>query len=99
MVKIRHCERSEAIHSCFLAWIASSQVLLAMTMVTLRRRQLLRREAAVEGLALGRHLFQEFRRGGARAVFGLQLVAKIDGLLRAHEVDIGKRSAGELRKT
>src|ERR1700675_327744 len=35
----------------------------------LRRCQLLRREAAVEGLALGRHLDQELRRREARAVF------------------------------
>src|SRR5882724_8622481 len=64
----------------------------------LRRRQLLRREAAVERLALGRHFDQEFRRGEARAVFGLKLVAKLDELPGAHEVDVGQRAAGERRK-
>src|SRR5215216_7228238 len=59
------------------------------------RRLLLRREAAVEGLAARRHVFQEFRRGEARAVFGLQLVAELDEFSRAHEVDIGQRTAGE----
>src|ERR1700676_5251603 len=65
---------------------------------TLRRRQLLRREAAVERLALRRHLLQEFRRGEARAVFGLELVAQRDEILRPHEVDIGQRAAGKRRK-
>src|SRR6266480_2369506 len=64
-----------------------------------RRGQLLRREAAVECLALGRHLDQEFRRGEARAVFGLELVAKLDELPGAHEVDVGQRAAGERRKS
>src|SRR6266480_7218429 len=64
----------------------------------LRRRQLLRREAAVERLALGRHLDQEFRRGEARAVFGLQSLAQLDEFFGAHEVDIGQRAAGEWRK-
>ena len=64
----------------------------------LRRRQLLRREAAVEGLALRRHLDQQLRRREARAVFGLELVAQLDELLRAHEVDVGQRAAGERRE-
>src|SRR5437879_2620429 len=63
-----------------------------------RGRQLLRREAAVEGLAFGCHLLQQFRRGEARAVFGFQLVAELDEFFRAHEVDIGQRAAGERRE-
>ena len=41
---------------------------------------------------------QQLRRREARAVFGLELVAEFDELLRAHEVDIGQRAAGERRK-
>src|SRR2546430_13530930 len=63
-----------------------------------RRRQLLRREAAVERLALGRHLDQQFRRGGARARFCLKLLAKVDELPGAHEVDVGQTSAAERGK-
>src|SRR5581483_1721349 len=62
------------------------------------RRGLLRREAAVEGLTFRRHLFQELRRRKARAVFLLELVAELDELPGAHEVDIGQRAAGERRK-
>src|SRR5712672_4440752 len=57
---------------------------LAMTDVELRRGQLLRREAAVECLALGRHLNQEIRRREARAVFGFQFVAQLDEFLGTH---------------
>src|SRR5260370_14670869 len=64
----------------------------------LRRRQLLWREAAVERLALGRHLDQEFWRGETRAVFRLQPVAKLDEFLGPHEIDVGQRAAGERRK-
>src|SRR5437762_11743215 len=65
---------------------------------SLRGSQLLRREAAIERLGLGRHLDQEFRRGEARAVFGLKLMAQLDEFLGADEVDRGKRAAGERRK-
>src|SRR5258708_40273325 len=75
------------------SWIASSQALLAMT--GLRRGQLLRREAAVESLALGRHLLEQFWRREARAVFFLELVAQRDAILGPPEVDIGQRAAGE----
>src|SRR5258708_21697175 len=78
------------------SWIASSQALIAMT--GLRRGQLLRRKAAVEGLALGRHLLEQFWRREARAVFCLQLVAQRDEILGPHEVDIGQRAAGERGK-
>src|SRR5258705_12566343 len=61
----------------------------------LRRRQLLWREAAVERLALGRHVDQEFWRREARAVFGFQPVTKSDKLFRAHEGDLGQSAAGE----
>src|SRR5258708_39896720 len=67
------------------SWIASSQALIAMT--GLRRGQLLRRKAAVEGLALGRHLLEPFWGREARAVFCLQLVAQRDEILGPHEVD------------
>src|SRR3954468_9445828 len=62
------------------------------------RRLLLRREAAVEGLVSRRHIFQQFRRGEARTVFGFESVAELDELSRTHEVDIGQRAAGERRK-
>src|SRR5690349_20436417 len=61
--------------------------------------RLLRREAAVEGLALGGHLLQKLRRGEARAVLLLKLAAELDKLFRAHEIDIGQRAAGERRET
>src|SRR4029077_5467020 len=56
----------------------------AMTVrkLQLRRGLLLRREAAGEVLPLGGHVDQKFRRGEARAVFGLQLVAQRDKVLR-----------------
>src|SRR6185369_5988823 len=59
------------------------------------RRLLLRREAAVEGLAPSRHVFQQLWRREARAVFRFQPVAELDEFSRAHEVDIGQRAAGE----
>src|SRR5206468_12146361 len=62
------------------------------------RRLLLRREAAVERLAARRHVFEQLRRGEARAVFGFEFVAQLDELPRAHEVDIGQRTAGERRE-
>src|SRR6185312_10346410 len=64
----------------------------------LRRRLLFRRESAVECFALFRHVEQELRRGEARAVFGFELAAKLDELLRPHEIDVGQRAAGERRK-
>src|SRR5947207_15418861 len=70
----------EAIHpprkerkDCFRA--KAPRLSQAMTEAALRRRLLLRREAAVEGFALRRHLLQQLRRGEARAVFGFELVA------------------------
>src|SRR5205807_2231082 len=72
--------------------------LLAMTGLALRRRHLLRREAAVEGLALGGHVDQKLWRGEARAVFGLELMAELDEFLRAHKIDVGQRTTGKRRK-
>src|SRR6266699_507276 len=69
--------------------------LLAMTGLALRRRHLLRREAAVEGLALGGHVDQKLWRGEARAVFGLELMAELDEFLRAHKIDVGQRTTGK----
>src|SRR6187399_2558073 len=74
---------------CFVA------TLLAMTDL---RRRLLRREAPIESLALGSHVFQKLRRSEARAVFGFELVTELDELPGAHEVDIGQRAAGERRE-
>src|SRR6185312_2920784 len=62
------------------------------------RGRLLRRKAAVEGFALGGHLFEKLRRREARAVFGLELAAELDEVFRPHEVDIGQRAASERRK-
>src|SRR3954467_8930928 len=70
----------------------------AGTTISLRRRLLLRREAAVEGFALGGHLLEQLWRGEAGAVFGLELVAEFDELPGTHEVDIGQRAAGERRE-
>src|SRR5260370_14356587 len=67
----------------------------AGTTIFSSRRQLLRREAAVERLAICRPLDQEFRRPEARTRFGLELAAKTDEILCAHEVDVGQRAAGE----
>ncbi|GCC45086.1 hypothetical protein chiPu_0029517, partial [Chiloscyllium punctatum] len=62
------------------------------------RRLLLRREAAVEGFALGGHLLEQLRRREARAVFLLEGVAERDEVLRAHEVNVGQRPASERRE-
>src|SRR6266702_6995979 len=60
--------------------------------------RLLRREATVEGFSLRSHLLEKFRRGEARAVLRFELVAELDEFLRAHEVDVGQRAAGERRE-
>src|SRR5476649_992823 len=63
-----------------------------------RRLALVRREAAIEGVALGGEIEQERRRLEARAVFLFQRLAQFDELLRSHHVDVGQRAAGERRK-
>src|SRR5947208_9436147 len=95
IIKVRHCEPTGRANarpmpgspqqaslgaSVRRSGFVSSQALLAMTGYS-RRRELLRREAAVEGLVLCRHLDQEFWRSEARAVFGFQPVAELDEFL------------------
>src|SRR5690242_15766650 len=79
-------------------WMAGTSPAMTSGEFASLRRQLLRREAAVEGLVPRRHVFQQLWRGEARAVFGFKLVAELDEFSRAHEVDIGQRAAGERRE-
>ena len=48
--------------------------------------------------AFRRHIVQQFRRHEARAVFRLEFIAQFHEVLRAHQVDIAQRAAGERRK-
>ena len=60
---------------------------------------LLRREPAVEGLALRRHVAQQLAAASKRGpYFACELVAQLDEGLRAHAVDVGERAAGERRE-
>src|SRR5277367_2726912 len=54
-----------------------------------------RREAAIEGLALLRHVEKKLRRLEPLAADFGEGVAKIDESLGAHTIDIGDGSAGE----
>src|SRR6266566_2555545 len=65
---------------------------------SLSRDRLLRREAAVKRLVLRGHVDQELRRCEPRTVFPLELQAQFDERLRAHEIDVGQRAAGEWRE-
>ena len=65
----------------------------------LRRRLLLRREAAVEGLALGRPCRSAACGGVKRGPYlASSLSAQLDEVLGAHAVDVGQRAAGERRE-
>src|SRR4249920_3011777 len=63
-----------------------------------RRGAPARREAAVEGLALPRHVDQQLRWRKTLPARLLQPPTKIDERLRPHHVDIGQRAAAERRK-